>query len=140
MGRIMALDYGTKRTGMAVSDPLNMIANGLDTVETTRLMERLKEIFKEYEIEILVVGEPKKWNNEPSEVETDIQKFMAGFRLNFPSVPLDRWNERFTSSIAQDTLVRSGARKKTRQQKELVDKISATILLQDYLEAKSKRR
>ncbi len=133
MGRILALDYGKVRCGLAVSDPLKMIANGLDTVGRKDLNDELSRLLKEYEIERLVIGEPKRHSGESSEVERDIQKLIRTLQSNHPDLPISRMDERFTSKMAMDAMITMGATRKQRQQKGNIDKISATLILQDYL-------
>lgn len=136
MPRILALDYGTKRTGVAVTDELQLIASGLTTVATHELFSFLKTYFKEEEVELVLVGEPKQRDGTHSGVETEIVKFLAKFAETFPTIPLQRVDERFTSKMAFQTMIDSGLKKKQRQNKALIDEISATILLQDYLRRK----
>jgi len=137
MARIMALDYGTKRTGIAVTDELQIIASGLTTVETKTLLPFLKEYFEKEKVELVLVGEPKQKDGTHSRVEEDIQKFLGKFSETFPQLPILRRDERFTSKMAFQTMIDSGLKKKQRQNKALIDEISATIILQDYLSSKS---
>lgn len=136
MGRILALDYGTKRTGIAVTDEMQIIASGLTTVETKLLFPFLETYFETEKVALVLVGEPKQKDGSPSEIEKDIQKFLAQFSESFPSLPVLRRDERFTSKMAFQTMIDSGLKKKQRQNKALVDEISATILLQSYLSTK----
>ena len=133
MGRILALDYGTKRTGIAVTDALQLIASGLTTVETTTLFSFLKQYFEEEQVELVLVGEPKQKDGSHSAIENEIQQFLKQFSETFPSLPVLRRDERFTSKMAFQTMIDSGLKKKQRQNKALIDEISATILLQSYL-------
>ncbi len=133
MGRIIAIDYGTKRTGIAITDELQMIASGLTTVDTTVLLPFLKDYFEKEDVESMVIGEPKRMNNEPSDVENDILRFRESVLKTFPNLKIIRQDERFTSKMAFQTMIDSGIGKKKRQNKALVDQISATIILQDYL-------
>ena len=133
----MALDYGTKRTGIAVTDELQIIASGLTTVETKTLLPFLKEYFEKEKVELVLVGEPKQKDGTHSRVEEDIQKFLGKFSETFPQLPILRRDERFTSKMAFQTMIDSGLKKKQRQNKALIDEISATIILQDYLSSKS---
>jgi len=133
MGRILAIDYGLKRTGMAVTDELQLIASGLTTVETTELLSYLKKYFKNEKVDLLVVGEPKQMDNSASESEILIQKFLMKFKEEFPEIPVNRVDERFTSKMAMQSMVSGGLRKKKRQDKALLDEISATLILQNYL-------
>lgn len=133
MGRILAIDYGTKRTGIAVTDELQIIASGLTTVETSGLMDFLRDYIGKEAVEKVVVGEPKRHSNEASESEKYIQKFLVTFAKEFPTLAIERVDERFTSKMAARTMIDSGLKKKQRQNKALVDEISATIILQSYL-------
>ena len=137
MARIMALDYGTKRTGIAVTDELQIIASGLTTVETKTLISFLKDYFEKEKVELVLVGEPKQKDGTHSRVEEDIQKFLGKFYETFPQLSILRRDERFTSKMAFQTMIDSGLKKKQRQNKALIDEISATIILQDYLSSKS---
>jgi putative Holliday junction resolvase len=136
MARILALDYGTKRTGVAVTDELQLIASGLTTVETGKLLPFLKEYFTNETVDLVIVGEPKQKDGNHSNVEEHIQKFISKFEQRFPEMKLERMDERFTSKMAFQTMIDSGLNKKQRQNKALVDEISATIILQDYLNKK----
>jgi putative Holliday junction resolvase len=136
MKRILALDFGTKRTGIAVTDELQIIASGLTTVHTKELLSFLKNYFSSEQVELVVIGEPKQMNSEISESEAAIQSFMRKFTIAFPKMPMQRVDERFTSKMAFQTMIDSGLNKKQRQNKALVDEISATIILQSYLYSK----
>merc|ERR1711991_87573 len=136
MGRIMALDFGTKRTGIAVTDELQLIASGLTTVETKEIWPYLETYFYTEKVAEVVIGEPKQKDGTPSEVEQEIQKFLKTFSQKFPKLPIHRVDERFTSKLAFQTMIDSGLKKKQRQNKALLDEISATIILQDYLNTK----
>jgi len=133
MARIVAIDYGTKRTGIAVTDELQLIASGLTTVATKELLPFLKAYFHKENVELILVGEPKQMDNTPSESEVFIGKFLENLAKEIPSIPIKRVDERFTSKMAFQTMIDSGLNKKQRQNKALVDEISATIILQDYL-------
>ena len=133
MPRILALDYGTKRTGVAVTDELKMIASGLTTVETTELLEFLKDYFSKEKVERILVGEPKRMDDSHSQSEVHIQEFLKKFSEKFPQMPVERVDERFTSKMAVQTMIDSGLKKKKRRNKALVDEISATIILQTWL-------
>ncbi|MDG5492359.1 Holliday junction resolvase RuvX [Psychroserpens sp. SPM9] len=133
MARILALDYGTKRTGIAVTDELQIIASGLTTVPTKELLSFLEQYTSEEQVELFVVGEPKQMNYEASESELSITKFLAQLAKRIPHIPIKRVDERFTSKMAFQTMIDSGLKKKQRQDKALVDEISATIILQSYL-------
>ena len=133
MGRILAVDFGSKRTGIAVTDELQLIASGLTTVATSELLPFLENYFSEENVELVLVGEPKKMDNSASENEVEIQKFLIKFAEKFPQKELKRVDERFTSKMAFQTMIDSGLKKKQRKNKALVDEISATIILQSYL-------
>lgn len=133
MARILALDFGTKRTGIAVTDELQIIASGLTTVETKTLISFLQSYVSKEDVELFVIGEPKQLNNEASESEVSISKFLKTLEKTFPDIPMKRIDERFTSKMAFQTMIDSGLKKKQRQNKALIDEISATIILQSYL-------
>ena len=133
MARIIALDFGKQRTGIAVTDELQLIASGLTTINTKDLLQYLKEYTAKENIAGIVVGEPKQWDNTPSESEVSIQIFLKKLRTSFPLIPIDRQDERFTSKVAFQTMIDSGLKKKQRRNKELIDEISATLILQSYL-------
>ena len=133
MARILALDYGTKRTGIAVTDELKMIASGLTTVQTPELINFLEEYFKKEKVERVLVGEPKRMDDTPSESEVHIQEFLKSFSEKFPQMPLERVDERFTSKMAMQSMIDGGLKKKKRRDKALIDEISATIILQTWL-------
>lgn len=133
MARIMAIDYGSKRVGIAVTDPLQIIANGLTTVHSKDLIDFLKKYMEKEQVECIVVGEPKRLNNEASDSARFIEPFVVHLKRTFPQIKVERIDERFTSKMAFQTMIDSGLKKKDRQNKELVDEISATIMLQDYM-------
>lgn len=133
MARIIALDYGKQRTGIAVTDDLQLIASGLTTVNTKDLLQFLKDYAAQEKIARIVVGEPRQRDNSPSESEAAIQVFLKKLKESFPLIPIDRQDERFTSKVAVQTMVEAGLKKKKRQNKELIDEISATLILQSYL-------
>ena len=133
MARLLAIDYGTKRTGIAVTDELQIIASGLTTVATEDIFTFLKTYTSEEQVELFIVGEPKQMNNQASESETAIIKFLDRLKESFPEIPIKRIDERFTSKIAFQTMIDSGLSKKQRRNKALIDEISATIILQSYL-------
>lgn len=139
MARLLSIDYGKKRTGIAVSDPLQIIANGLTTVETPRLFEFLKEYLKKEEVSCIVVGLPRQMNNEPSENMKRIEPFVNRLRKLYPHIEVEYFDERFSSKMALQTMIDGGVKKKDRQNKALVDEISATIILQGYMESKRMR-
>ena len=136
MGRILAIDYGKVRTGIAVTDELQIIASGLTTVSTKELISFLQEYLKKESIELFLVGLPKQMNNKPSESEVLIIPFLKKLKIKFPKTPYIRVDERFTSKMAFQTMIDSGLSKKQRQNKALVDEISATLILQSYLYSK----
>lgn len=136
MARILALDFGTKRTGIAITDELQIIASGLTTVETKNVIEFLKNYTAKENVELFVVGEPKQMNNTVSESEKYIKNFIKKLESHFPKIPITRVDERFTSKMAFQTMIDSGLSKKQRRNKALVDEISATIILQSYLSSK----
>lgn len=136
MGRILAIDYGKVRTGIAITDEFQIIASGLTTVDTKKLISFLLDYTKTESVELFLVGEPKQMNNEPSESEALIIPFLEKLRKSFPNIPIERVDERFTSKMAFQTMIDSGLSKKKRQNKALVDEISATIILQNYLYSK----
>ena len=133
MARILALDYGKVRTGVAVTDELQLIASGLTTVETKELIPFLADYVEKESVEKFIVGLPKQMDNTPSESEELIQSFLKKLSGRFPSMPVERQDERFTSKMAFQSMLDSGMKKKKRQDKGLVDEISATLILQAYL-------
>ncbi len=133
MGRLIAIDFGTVRTGIAVTDDLQLIASGLTTVDTKNLIKFLTTYYSENEVDCLVVGHPKQMNNQDSESEKSIQQFLDKLIKFLPDIKIVRQDERFTSKMAFQTMIDSGLTKKQRRNKALIDEISATIILQDYL-------
>ncbi len=138
MGQILAIDYGKVRCGIAVTDDMQIIASGLDTVSTSQLISFLKDYFQFNKVEEIVVGQPIDLKGNMSEVETDILKFLETFTQEFPNIPVYRLDERFTSKMASFFISQSGKSKKQRQEKGLIDKVSATIILQNFLEQKNR--
>lgn len=136
MGRIVAIDYGTRRVGIAVSDPLNITAQGLTTVTSDKIFIFLKEYATKEQIEMFVVGWPMNLNNQPSENMKHVEPFVVALKKRFKNVPVKLVDERFTSVLAHKVMLMGGLKKKQRQNKALVDEISATIILQTYLESK----
>ncbi len=134
MGRILAIDYGQKRVGLAVTDEDRIIASPLTTVHSKDIIAFLKDYIKKERVDLLLVGEPKQMNNRPSESVKFIDPFVRQLRKEFPDIPLERIDERFTSKMAQRSILESGAKKKDRQDKGIVDMVSAAIMLQSYLE------
>ncbi len=135
MGRILAIDYGQKRAGLAVTDELRLVAGALASLPAAEVLDYLREYIRNNEVDCFVVGEPRKWNNTPSESERFIGPFVAQLRKLFPRIPVERYDERFTSLIASRTILESGATKKKRQDKSIVDRVSAAIILQSFLES-----
>ena len=136
MSRILAIDYGIKRTGIAVTDELQIISSGLTTIPSETAIAFLTTYFSKENVSKVLIGEPKQMNGEPSESTPIIEKFVTAFKTAFPEMPIVRVDERFTSKMAFQTMIDSGLKKKQRQNKGLVDEIAATILLQDYLTRK----
>jgi len=137
LGRILAIDYGTKRTGIAVTDPGQMIASPLDTVASHDLMNYLEDFITRESVETIVVGLPRKMDNTESESMKQIRFFVAAFRKRFPGLKVEWMDERFTSKLAMDALVRGGMKKSDRRVKGNIDKVSAALILQSYLERKN---
>ena len=133
MGRILAIDFGKKRTGIAITDELQIIASGLTTVETKLLISFLKDYISRENVELFIIGKPKQMNNNDSESEALILPFIKKLQKEIPQIPLKRVDERFTSNMAFQTMIDGGLKKKQRQDKGLIDEISATIILQSYL-------
>lgn len=136
MARILAIDYGLKRTGIAVTDELQLIASGLTTVASKDLIVFLKDYIKNEKVELFLVGEPKQMDNSPSESELIILPFLKKLAVTFPNIPYLRVDERFTSKMAFQTMIDSGLKKNQRKNKALIDEISATLILQSYLYSK----
>jgi putative Holliday junction resolvase len=137
MARILAIDYGKKRTGLAVTDPLKIIASGLTTVDTEKLVWYLKEYFAKEEVELILLGNPKQLDGSDNDITPKVEKFFGQLQKLFPQIPAKLIDERFTSKMAFQTMIDSGLKKKDRQNKALIDEVSATILLQGYLEHNS---
>lgn len=137
MGRILAIDYGRKRSGVAVTDPMQMIANGLQTVPTHELLAFLKQYLTKEKVDAFVIGMPKTLQNEASESQKYLKPFLGNLKKEFPEMKVYEIDERFTSSMALQTMIDGGMKKKDRQVKGTVDTISATIILQSYLEQKN---
>ena len=136
MGRIMAIDFGRKRTGLAVSDTTQIIANGLCTVQSNEAVEFLKDYVSRENVDLFIVGLPTQMNNEPSENMQQVKVFAGRLHKAIPQIPIEYFDERFTSVMARQAMIEGGLRKKRRQDKALVDEIAATIILQGYLEKK----
>ena len=136
MARILSIDYGRKRTGLAVTDPLQLIAGGLATVATSELFDWLKAYVEREPVERIVIGEPRQPNGEPSENLPRVREFANRWRKAMPGIPMDFYDERFTSVLAHRAMLHGGLKKKDRQNKALVDEISATIILEDYMRSR----
>ena len=136
MARILSIDYGKKRTGLAVSDPLQLIAGGLATVATYELWDYLQQYVVREQVERIVIGEPRQPNGQPSENLARVQQFVNRWRKAMPQIPIEYYDERYTAVLAHQAMLDAGLRKKARQDKALVDEISATIILEDYLRSK----
>lgn len=134
MGRIISIDYGKKRVGLAVTDSLKLIATGLTTVASHEVLQYLKAYCARESVERILVGLPKQMNNQPSESMQYVQPFVVSLKRTFPTIPIEYVDERFTSVLAQRAMLEGGLKKKDRQNKALVDEISAVIILQTYLE------
>jgi len=137
LGRILAIDYGRKRTGLAVTDELQLIANALTTVPSHELIGFLKDYVSREKVDCIVVGEPKQMNNTASEAVIYIEPFIKQLKKTFPDIPVERFDERFTSKMAFQTMIDAGLKKKDRKRKELIDTISATLILQSYMQSKN---
>ncbi len=135
MARILALDYGKKRTGIAVSDPLKIIARGLETVETRELIGYLKKYMKEEEVEKIIIGYPLNFDDTPTDATPLVDKFIGKYKNVFPYLEIEKVDERMTSSMASKAITEMGLKKKERQKKALIDTVAATIMLQEYLES-----
>jgi putative holliday junction resolvase len=135
LGRIVAIDYGRKRVGLAVTDELRMIANSIGTFHSKDILEYLKKYVEREKVDCFVVGLPKQMDNTDSESSKFIEPFVNLLKKTFPSIPVNRFDERFTSKMAFQTMIDAGLKKKARQNKALVDSISATIMLQSYMES-----
>lgn len=135
MARIMAIDYGGKRTGLAVTDPLQIIANGLTTVDTKDLFPFLKEYFLKEPVELVLIGDPKNWDDTDTHATPLVKKFTVKFKKDFPNIPFKMVDERYTSKMAKQAMLDMGMKKKQRQNKKLVDEIAAAIILQEYMES-----
>ena len=136
MARILSIDYGKKRTGLAVTDPLQIIAGGLATVSTSELFDWRKAYLTKEPVERIIIGEPRQPNGQPSENLQRVQQFVNRWRKAMPDVPIEYFDERFTSVLAHQAMIDGGLKKKARQDKGLVDEISATIILEDYLRSR----
>ena len=133
MPRIISIDYGAKRTGLAVTDPLQIIATGLTTVESKQLIPFLKDYFAKEEVELIIIGEPKNWDDTDTHATPLVEKIIKQLEKNFPKIPIKRVDERYTSKMAKDAMLEMGLKKMQRRDKKLVDEIAATIMLQEYM-------
>jgi putative Holliday junction resolvase len=133
MPRIISIDYGAKRTGLAVTDPLQIIATGLTTVESKQLIPFLKDYFAREEVELIIIGEPKNWDDTDTHATPLVEKIIKQLEKNFPKIPIKKVDERYTSKMAKDAMLEMGLKKMQRRNKKLVDEIAATILLQEYM-------
>jgi len=133
MARILCIDYGKKRTGIAVTDPLKIIASALTTVETKDLFPFLKDYFQKEEVELVLIGEPKNWDESDTHATPLVRQFMQKFKKDFPLMKIETVDERYTSKLAVQAMVEMGMKKKDRQKKENIDQVAATIMLQEYL-------
>jgi putative pre-16S rRNA nuclease len=133
LARILAIDYGGKRTGLAVTDPLKIIASALTTVDSKGLISFLKDYFAKEQVELIIIGEPKNWDNTDTHATPLVEKVINDLKKNFPGTPIQKVDERFTSKMASNAMIEMGLKKKKRQDKALVDQIAATIMLQEYL-------
>ena len=136
MGRVLSIDYGKKRVGLAVTDPLQIIATRLTTVSAEEIWGFLSDYFAREAVELVLIGYPRQLNNQPSEAIRYINPFLKKFQLTYPAMPIQQMDERFTSKMAFQTMIDAGVKKKDRQNKETIDGVSATIILQSYLEGK----
>jgi putative Holliday junction resolvase len=134
MARILSIDYGLRRTGLAVTDPLQIIATGLTTVESKQLIPFLKDYFAREEVELIIIGEPKNWDDTDTHATPLVEKFIKQLEKNFPNIPVKKVDERYTSKMAKDAMLEMGLKKMQRRNKKLVDEIAATIMLQEYMQ------
>ena len=133
MPRIISIDYGAKRTGLAVTDPLQIIATGLTTVESKQLIPFLKDYIAREEVELIIIGEPKNWDDTDTHATPLVEKIIKQLEKNFPKIPIKKVDERYTSKMAKDAMLEMGLKKMQRRNKKLVDEIAATIMLQEYM-------
>lgn len=134
MGRILSIDYGGKRTGLAVSDPLKIIATALGTVDTPKLMAYLKDYVAREAVELVIVGMPVNWDDTATHATPLVERFLKDFAKAFPAIPIQTVDERFTSKMASQAMIDMGMKKKQRQDKKMVDQIAATMMLQEYMQ------
>ena len=133
MPRILSIDYGLKRTGLAVTDPLQIIATGLTTVDSKELIPFLKNYFAKEAVELIIIGEPKNWDDTDTHATPLVEKCIKSLQKNFPAIPIKKVDERYTSKMAKDAMIEMGLSKMQRRNKKLVDEIAATIMLQEYM-------
>ena len=133
MPRILSIDYGLKRTGLAVTDPLQIIATGLTTVDSKELIPFLKNYFAKEAVELIIIGEPKNWDDTDTHATPLVEKCIKSLQKNFPTIPIKKVDERYTSKMAKDAMIEMGLSKMQRRNKKLVDEIAATIMLQEYM-------
>jgi len=133
MARILSIDYGAKRTGIAVTDPLKIIATGLTTIHPKELISFLKDYFSKEDVELIIIGEPRNWDDTDTHATPLVENCIKELQKNFPSMPIQKVDERYTSKMAKDAMIEMGMKKKDRRNKAIVDEIAATILLQEYL-------
>ena len=136
MPRILAIDYGGKRTGLAVTDPLQIIATGLMTIETHKLLAFLKEYFRKEEVELVLIGMPTNWDDSDTHNTAAVRRFIELFKKQLPTMAIREVDERYTSRMASQAISQMGLKKKRREQKGLIDEVAATIMLQEYLQGK----
>lgn len=136
MARILCIDYGLKRTGLAVTDPLQIIATGLMTIESQKLIPFLKDYFQKEPVELILIGEPKNWDESPTHATPLVEAIIKRLKKEFPAIPIQTIDERYTSKLAKQSMLDMGLKKKQRRNKALVDEIAATIMLQEYLQNK----
>ena len=134
MGRILSIDYGGKRTGLAVTDPLKIIATALGTVDTPKLMPFLKDYFAKESVEKVIIGMPVNWDDTATHATPLVERFLKDFSKQFPQMPIETVDERYTSKMASQAMIEMGMKKKQRQDKRMVDQIAATIMLQEYMQ------
>ena len=133
---MIAIDYGLKRTGLAITDPYQIIATGLTTVHSKELIPFLKDYFEKEPVELIIIGEPKNWDDSDTHATPLVEKCIKDLQKNFPAIPVKKVDERYTSKMAKDAMLEMGMKKKDRRNKALVDEIAATIMLQEYLTRK----
>jgi putative Holliday junction resolvase len=136
LARVLALDYGKKRTGIAVTDPLKIIATAIDTVDSNELIGYLKKYFLAEPVELVLIGYPLNFDDSPTDATPLVEKFIGKFKHVFPNMPIQTWDERLTSKLASQSISQMGLKKKDRERKELIDAVSAALMLQEYLESR----